>query len=140
MYCSWFHKTVFWFWISSIWPDIGLLSGIQPDSKFRPDTDCWMSHYIKNIWNVLVLQKAGTHMEYTFLASYIVMLVGFLIMDNMERQGFVRQFLKGNNFSDMVELLKKFFNFMNLTASVRTNFTLLSNLSISFSPFSDWSF
>lgn len=57
-------------------------------------------------------------MEFTFLASYIVMLVGFLIMDNEDRQNFVRQFLKGNNFADMVELLKKFFNFMNLTASV----------------------
>lgn len=68
----------------------------------------------------VVLQKAGTHMEFTFLASYIVMLVGFLIMDNPDRQNFVRQFLKGNNFADMVELLKKFFNFMNLTASVST--------------------
>lgn len=57
-------------------------------------------------------------MEFTFLASYIVMLVGFLIMDKIEWQTFVRQFLKGSNFSDMVELLKKFFNFMSLTASV----------------------
>ncbi|XP_056640282.1 protein wings apart-like isoform X1 [Diorhabda sublineata] len=68
-----------------------------------------------------LLQKAGTHMEFTFLASYIVMLVGFLIMDNAEWQQFVRQFLKGNNFADMVELLKKFFNFMNLTASTEAS-------------------
>nr|XP_023030070.1 protein wings apart-like [Leptinotarsa decemlineata] len=68
-----------------------------------------------------LLQKAGTHMEFTFLASYIVMLIGFLIMENPERQVFVRQFLKGGNFSDMVELLKKFFNFMNLTASTEAS-------------------
>ncbi|KAG5885724.1 hypothetical protein JTB14_000647 [Gonioctena quinquepunctata] len=68
-----------------------------------------------------LLQKAGTHMEYTFLASYIVMLVGFLIMENPERQVFVRQFLRGGNFADMVELLKKFFNFMNLTASTEAS-------------------
>ncbi|KAJ8974251.1 hypothetical protein NQ317_016547 [Molorchus minor] len=68
-----------------------------------------------------LLQKAGTHMEYTFLASYIVMLVGFLIMENTEYQNFVRQFLKGNNFDDMVEILKKFFNFMNLTASTEAS-------------------
>ncbi|XP_072385694.1 uncharacterized protein [Diabrotica undecimpunctata] len=68
-----------------------------------------------------LLQKAGTHMEFTFLASYIVMLVGFLITDNLEWQQFVRQFLKGNNFADMVELLKKFFNFMNLTASTEAS-------------------
>lgn len=66
----------------------------------------------------LVLQKAGTHMEFTFLASYIVMLIGFLIMEKLDWQTFVRQFLKGSNFADMVELLKKFFNFMSLTASV----------------------
>jgi hypothetical protein len=57
-------------------------------------------------------------MEYTFLASYIVMLIGFLIMESQDYQSSVRQFLRGNNFTDMVELLKKFFNFMNLTASV----------------------
>ncbi|CAG9766779.1 unnamed protein product [Ceutorhynchus assimilis] len=68
-----------------------------------------------------LLQKAGTHMEYTFLASYIVMLVGFLIMDSSEHQDNIRQFLRGNNFSDMVELLKKFFNFMNLTASTEAS-------------------
>ncbi|CAG9861158.1 unnamed protein product [Phyllotreta striolata] len=68
-----------------------------------------------------LLQKAGTHMEFTFLASYIVMLIGFLIMNHPEWQTFVRQFLKGNNFADMVELLKKFFNFMNLTASTEAS-------------------
>ncbi|KAF7271920.1 hypothetical protein GWI33_015261 [Rhynchophorus ferrugineus] len=68
-----------------------------------------------------LLQKAGTHMEFTFLASYIVMLVGFLIMDSPDNQENIRQFLKGGNFNDMVELLKKFFNFMNLTASTEAS-------------------
>ncbi|KAK9737362.1 Wings apart-like protein regulation of heterochromatin [Popillia japonica] len=68
-----------------------------------------------------LLQKAGTHMEFTFLASYIVMLLGFLIMENMEFEQQVRKFLKENNFSKMVELLKKFFNFMNLTASTEAS-------------------
>lgn len=68
---------------------------------------------------IVVLQKAGSHMEFTFLASYIVMLMGFLIMDNDDYQTRVRQFLKDQNFTVMVEILKKFFNFMNLTASVR---------------------
>ncbi|XP_030760465.1 protein wings apart-like isoform X2 [Sitophilus oryzae] len=68
-----------------------------------------------------LLQKAGTHMEFTFLASYIVMLIGFLIMDNSAYQDSIRQFLRGSNFNDMVELLKKFFNFMNLTASTEAS-------------------
>lgn len=61
-------------------------------------------------------------MEYTFLASYIVMLLGYLIMDNEEFLNIVTKFLKGHNFSVMVEMLKKFFNFMNLTASVSYTF------------------
>lgn len=59
-------------------------------------------------------------MEYTFLASYIVMLLGYLVMQNEEFLEIVRKLLKGRNFSSMVEMLKKFFNFMNLTATVST--------------------
>lgn len=57
-------------------------------------------------------------MEFTFLASYTVMLLGFLIMDSQEYLLTVRHFLKRQLFTDMVEILKKFFNFMSLTASV----------------------
>lgn len=57
-------------------------------------------------------------MEFTFLASYTVMLLGFLIMDNQEYLLTVRHFLKGQLFTDMVDILKKFFSFMSLTASV----------------------
>lgn len=63
-------------------------------------------------------------MEYTFLASYITMLIGFLIMDNPEYEQNVRQYLKGHTFRDMVDILKKFFSFMNLTASVSITNTL----------------
>lgn len=57
-------------------------------------------------------------MEFTFLASYTVLLLGFLIMDNDEYLYTVRRFLKRQNFADMVEILKKFYNFMSLTSSV----------------------
>lgn len=29
-----------------------------------------------------VLQKAGRHMEHTLIAAYVVLLLGYLIMDN----------------------------------------------------------
>lgn len=61
-------------------------------------------------------------MEFTFLASYTVILLGFLIMDNPEYQQIVRHFLKRQHFEDMVVILKKFFNFMSLTASVSIQF------------------
>lgn len=68
-----------------------------------------------------LLQKAGTHMEFTFLASYLVLLLGYLIMENEDYQGVVRQFLRNNNFATMVELLNKFFSFMNLTSSTEAS-------------------
>lgn len=74
--------------------------------------------FFENYVIFTVIQKAGTHMEYTFLASYIVMVFGYLVMNNEEFLEIVRKFLKGHNFSAMVDTLKKFFNFMNLTASV----------------------
>ncbi|KAK2575480.1 hypothetical protein KPH14_011208 [Odynerus spinipes] len=64
-----------------------------------------------------LLQKAGRHMEHTLIGAYVVLLLGYLIMDNKDYELLVRSRLPDNNFSTMVSVLQKFFNFMNLTAS-----------------------
>ncbi|XP_015122911.1 protein wings apart-like [Diachasma alloeum] len=64
-----------------------------------------------------LLQKAGRHMEHTLIGAYVVLLLGYLIMDNKEYEALVRGKIPGNNFSTMVAVLQKFYNFMNLTAS-----------------------
>ncbi|XP_024884142.1 protein wings apart-like [Temnothorax curvispinosus] len=64
-----------------------------------------------------LLQKAGRHMEHTLIGSYVVLLLGYLIMDNKEYESLVRSRLPDKNFATMVSVLQKFFNFMNLTAS-----------------------
>ncbi|XP_034945654.1 protein wings apart-like [Chelonus insularis] len=64
-----------------------------------------------------LLQKAGRHMEHTLIGAYVVLLLGYLIMDNKEYELRVRNKLAGNNFATMVAVLQKFYNFMNLTAS-----------------------
>ncbi|KAK0079168.1 hypothetical protein PV325_001647 [Microctonus aethiopoides] len=64
-----------------------------------------------------LLQKAGRHMEHTLIGAYVVLLLGYLIMDNKDYELLVRDKLPGNNFSTMITVLQKFFNFMNLTAS-----------------------
>ncbi|XP_043498318.1 protein wings apart-like [Polistes fuscatus] len=64
-----------------------------------------------------LLQKAGRHMEHTLIGAYVVLLLGYLIMDNKDYESLVRSRLPDNNFSTMVSVLQKFFNFMNLTAS-----------------------
>lgn len=69
-----------------------------------------------------LLQKAGNHMEHTFIGAYIVLLIGYLIMDNKIHETAVRQFLPQGNFKAFIEILEKFYNFMKMTASaVGTN-------------------
>merc|ERR1712141_828017 len=63
-----------------------------------------------------LLEKAGSHMEDTLVASYLTLIIGYLIHENTENENIVRQWLPDNNFSQMVGVLKKFYNFMNLTA------------------------
>lgn len=67
---------------------------------------------------VTVLHKAGRHMEDTLIASYITLIVGYLIIEDKDNEAAVRELLPEKNFALMVGVLKKFFNFMNLTASV----------------------
>lgn len=57
-------------------------------------------------------------MEDTLVASYLTLIVGYLILDNKEHEATVRDLLPDKNFAIMVGVLKKFFTFMNLTASV----------------------
>jgi hypothetical protein len=67
-----------------------------------------------------VLQKAGNHMEHTFIGAYIVLLIGYLIMENKEFENNVRKFLPDGNFASFIAVLDKFYNFMKMTASVST--------------------
>ncbi|XP_012271395.1 wings apart-like protein homolog [Orussus abietinus] len=64
-----------------------------------------------------LLQKAGQHMEHTLIGAYVVLLLGYLVIDNKDYESLVRSKLPDNNFITMVAVLQKFFNFMNLTAS-----------------------
>lgn len=67
---------------------------------------------------ISVLQKAGNHMEHTFLASYVCLLIGNLIMECKQHEVDVREILRSKTFVDMVQILEKYYNFLNLTASV----------------------
>lgn len=57
-------------------------------------------------------------MEHTLLASYVSLLIGYLIMDSPENQSRVRKLVRNSSFATMVQVLDKYYTFMNLTASV----------------------
>lgn len=57
-------------------------------------------------------------MEHTFLASYVCLLIGNLVMECKQHEAEVRKILRNKTFVDMVQILEKYYNFLNLTASV----------------------
>lgn len=60
-------------------------------------------------------------MEHTFIGAYIVLLIGYLIMDNKAHEATVRQHLPQQSFQAFIAVLEKFYNFMKMTASVSLN-------------------
>ncbi|XP_058444427.1 protein wings apart-like [Malaya genurostris] len=64
-----------------------------------------------------LLQKAGHHMEHTLMASYVCLLIGWIVKGSEENEVAVRAYLKDNNFVLMVNSLEKYYNFLNLTAN-----------------------
>ncbi|KAM7348006.1 cohesin release factor wings apart-like isoform 1-T2 [Cochliomyia hominivorax] len=68
-----------------------------------------------------LLQKAGHHMEHSLKGSYTAILVGHLITDNEQYETVVRSHLIGNGFKEIISVLEKYYNFMNLTASAEAS-------------------
>ncbi|XP_058825793.1 protein wings apart-like [Topomyia yanbarensis] len=64
-----------------------------------------------------LLQKAGYHMEHTLMASYVCLLIGWIVKGSEDNEATVRAYLKDNNFVLMVKSLEKYYNFLNLTAN-----------------------
>lgn len=58
-------------------------------------------------------------MEHTIMASYVALLIGHLVMENGGHQKKIRTFLRVDaGFGFMAQILEKYYNFLNLTASV----------------------
>ena len=66
------------------------------------------------------LHKAGKQLEDSCVASYVALLLGFLIEDNYMYAERVRDYLPDRSFESMVHILKKFYNFMNLASSAES--------------------
>lgn len=64
------------------------------------------------------LQKAGKHMEASIVAAYIAILLGCIVKEMKDQAKEIKLQLPGNDFSSMLQILKRFLNFMNLTGTV----------------------
>ncbi|XP_076329388.1 wings apart-like protein homolog isoform X2 [Tachypleus tridentatus] len=61
------------------------------------------------------LQKAGKNMEHSIIGAYIAILLGCTIQNNEDFTSILKSHMPQENFTVMVEVLKKFYNFVNLT-------------------------
>ncbi|XP_023238049.1 wings apart-like protein homolog [Centruroides sculpturatus] len=66
------------------------------------------------------LQKAGKNMEHSVIGSYIALLLGCVIQNNQEYANLLKEKMPERKFDVMVEVLKKFLNFVSLTGVVGT--------------------
>lgn len=57
-------------------------------------------------------------MEHSVLASVTAILIGFVVMDNKNYEAQVRKYLRDGKFSEMVDTLNQYYDFLNLTVSV----------------------
>ncbi|XP_048590484.1 wings apart-like protein homolog [Nematostella vectensis] len=59
---------------------------------------------------------AGKHMEDSMVASYVALLLGCIVQDNKANEALVHSLLPNQDFSLLVDVLRKFLGFMRLTS------------------------
>nr|CAG4640633.1 EOG090X017M [Eulimnadia texana] len=68
-----------------------------------------------------LLHKAGRHMEDSMVAAYVGLLIGYVVMENKNYEQQVKEMLPGKKFTTMVAILRKFYEFLKLTANAVTS-------------------
>ncbi|XP_059351201.1 protein wings apart-like isoform X2 [Daphnia carinata] len=74
-----------------------------------------------------LLHKAGRHMEDSMVAAYVALLLGYVVMKNTEYENQVKELLPEKKFTQMIVVLKKFYEFLKLTANAVTSTRGLKN-------------
>lgn len=74
-----------------------------------------------------LLHKAGRHMEDSMVAAYVALLLGYVVMNNTEYENQVKELLPEKKFTQMIVVLKKFYEFLKLTANAVTSTRGLKN-------------
>nr|CAG4646816.1 EOG090X017M [Megafenestra aurita] len=77
-----------------------------------------------------LLHKAGRHMEDSMVAAYVALLLGYVVMKNEAYELQVKELLPEKMFTQMVIVLKKFYEFLKLTANSRSIDYLIAELEI----------
>nr|CAG4648495.1 EOG090X017M [Polyphemus pediculus] len=74
-----------------------------------------------------LLHKAGRHMEDSMVAAYVGLLIGYIVMKNKDYELKVKELLPNQKFTMMIVVLKKFYEFLKLTANAVTSTRGLKN-------------
>jgi len=63
-----------------------------------------------------LIGKAGNHMESTLIASYVGLVMGYLIKNSEDYEQRIREYLPTRDFKEVVHVLDKLHNFMKMTS------------------------
>jgi len=63
-----------------------------------------------------LIGKAGNHMESTLIASYVGLVMGYLIKNSDDYEQRIREYLPERDFKSVVHVLNKLHNFMKMTS------------------------
>jgi len=63
-----------------------------------------------------LIGKAGNHMESTLIASYVGLVMGYLIKNSDDYEQRIREYLPNRDFKEVVHVLNKLHNFMKMTS------------------------
>jgi len=63
-----------------------------------------------------LIGKAGNHMESTLIASYVGLVMGYLIKNSDDYEQRIREYLPSRDFKGVVHVLNKLHNFMKMTS------------------------
>jgi len=63
-----------------------------------------------------LIGKAGNHMESTLIASYVGLVMGYLIKNSEDYEQRIREYLPNRDFKGVVDVLNKLHNFMKMTS------------------------
>jgi len=74
-----------------------------------------------------LLHKAGRHMEDSMVAAYVSLLIGYIVMKQKHYELQVKELLPDKKFTLMIMVLKKFYEFLKLTANAVTTTRGLKN-------------
>ena len=89
------------------------LSGKTTGATLSQSSRTSEDHIIEETLSQL-LQRAGTHMEFTFLCAFVSILLGFMMINDDQYSVSILQMLRDKSVQPLITMLQKFYDFIKV--------------------------